>query len=292
MKERQGFHEQALLTHPDHQGWFFLRNNTQTCVRQHWHDYLEILYLEQGSCILLVDNQHYTMTAGDLTVISAGSSHSFPDLEGCCFYVLQVKADFLCGSSSSSEWRHLIPFLQPDLSCLARCSLSEKDPIIAIFTAIEADDKGKPPGYDLNIKGLLFCLFAQLIRRGAMIYPQDRQDAWLLQKLEPAMAYVEQHFCSNIGIEQVASLCFMSKTHFSRCFHQATGKTFTAYVQHVRLYKVREKLSQTNLSIEAIASLTGFSSASHLAAVFRVQTGSSPSVWRKNNQARQNPATR
>jgi AraC-like DNA-binding protein len=285
MKERQGIQEQTLLTRPDHQGWFFLRNDSQSSVRQHWHDYLEILYLEQGSCNLLVNGQSQTLAAGDLTVISAGSSHSFPDLAGCLFYVLQVKADFLCNSAAGSEWRHLIPFLQPDLSCLARCSLTPGDPIHAALAAIETDDRDRPPGYDLNIKGQLFCLFAQLIRRGAMIYPQNRQKHMLLQKLEPAMAYVEQCYAETIRIEEAALRCFMSKTYFSRCFHQATGKTFSAFVQHVRLYKVREKLSQTDLPVDAIAGLTGFSSASHLAAVFRDQTGLPPSVWRKNNQA-------
>lgn len=292
MSVRQGFQEQTLLTRPDHQGWFFLRNDTQKPVWQHWHDYLEILFLEKGACQLLINDQSYALQAGDLTIISAGSSHSFPNLAGCSFYVLQVKADFLCSSSAGSEWRHLISFLQPDLSCLARCSLAPADPIRPLLAGIEEDDRNRPPGHDLNIKGQLFCLLAQLIRRGAMIYPRDRQNQWELQKLEPAMAYVEQHFASAIRIEQAAALCFMSKTYFSRCFHQATGKTFSAYVQHVRLYKVREKLSQTELTVEAIADLTGFSSASHLSAVFRGQTGLSPSVWRKNNRIQADPATR
>jgi AraC family transcriptional regulator, transcriptional activator of pobA len=286
MKERQGFHEQTLSTRSDHHGWIFFINDTQTRVRQHWHDYLEILFLEEGRSDLWIDGQHHAMDTGDLTIISAGSSHAFPDLKGCRFYVLQVTADFLCSSASGSEWRHLIPFLQPDQSCLARCRLPDDDPIRPILQAIAKDDCLKPPGYDLDIKGQLLCLFAQLIRRGAMTYPQDVKDTSLLQKLEPAIHYVEEHFGGRVRIEQAASLCFMSPAHFSRCFHQATGRTFSAFVQHVRLYKVRENLSRTDLPVDVIAGQTGFASSSHLAAVFRRQTGQSPSAWRKENRSK------
>ncbi|MBP8990146.1 MAG: helix-turn-helix domain-containing protein [Clostridia bacterium] len=285
MPEQKGYREQSLHLGFDSQGWRFLRSVNLSSVSQHFHDYLEILHLECGRCQILIDGRSIAMNTDDLIVISAGSSHTFPDIVGCSFYVLQVTADFLCSSATGGEWRYLIPFLQPDSCCLASCHLDDRDPILDILQRIEQDDLKKPPGYVLNIKGQIYCLFAQLIRRGAMQYPQNETNTLLLKRLEPAIQLVENHFDQAIRIEEAARLCFLSPSHFSRLFHKATGKTFSAYIQHVRLYHARKLLSSTDLPIDLIAEQTGFASSSHLASVFRKQAGLSPAVWRRHKTA-------
>ncbi|HBP37214.1 MAG TPA: hypothetical protein DD640_00415 [Clostridiales bacterium] len=279
MKQQAGIQETSLTAEQGRSGWHLFHNDTQQPVRQHWHAYLEILYLGEGACRMQTDSSWHDLQAGDLFVISAGSTHSFPDLSGCRFLVLQITADFLCSSSLGSEWQYLIPFLQPDQSCLAHCHLGGGDLLLALLQDIETDEREKPPGYDLDVKGKLFCLFAQLVRRGAILYPRARQQG-LLQKLESALTYIEKNSDSEIKIGQAAGLCFMSEHYFSRCFHLATGRTFSAYLQHVRLHRVRELLIRTDLPIEIIALQTGFATASHLAAVFRKLTGLTPSAWR------------
>jgi AraC family transcriptional regulator, transcriptional activator of pobA len=283
MKAQQGYQEKYFTGSSVARNWNLFRNTLDEPVRPHWHDYLEILYLAEGACEMQLERQTIRLAPGDLTVISAGSSHAFPRTAGCVFLVIQIKTEFLFGGSFRGEWQYLIPFIQVGNGHNALCRLSANDEILAILHDLEQDDREKLPGYELNMKGKLLCLFAQLIRLGIISYPHEQQ-LRLLRKMEPALAYVDTHAGEPLSVSQAARMCFMSSHYFSRCFHQATGRTFSDYVRHVRLFRVRELLATTDLAVQIIAVQAGFATASHLAAAFRKSYGLSPAAWRRSNR--------
>lgn len=67
----------------------------------------------------------------------------------------------------------------------------------------------------------------------------------------------------------------------SRLFSESTGETIEHFALSARTEYVKELLCYGELSLKEIAYQLGFSSAAHLSAQFKAQTGFSPSAFRK-----------
>ncbi|MDD3146248.1 MAG: AraC family transcriptional regulator [Candidatus Riflebacteria bacterium] len=87
----------------------------------------------------------------------------------------------------------------------------------------------------------------------------------------------------DVNLEELAETCSVSKSHLCRVFKKLTGQTVTQYLNAVRVSKACELLSETDLSIEAIALKTGFNNPSYFFRVFKKQTGKLPLGWRKTD---------
>lgn len=66
---------------------------------------------------------------------------------------------------------------------------------------------------------------------------------------------------------------------------EQTGKTFSGYLEDLRIDFAKERLEQSDWSNERIAQAAGFGSVNSFYRVFKKCTGVSPSIYRKNTQA-------
>ncbi len=101
------------------------------------------------------------------------------------------------------------------------------------------------------------------------------------RKINEICGHLLQHFTYPISQEAVAARFDMSTTALSRFFKKHTGKTFTAYIHELRIAKACEMLSQTDLSVQSIASDVGFSNISQFNRIFARLKEMSPRAFRK-----------
>lgn len=73
----------------------------------------------------------------------------------------------------------------------------------------------------------------------------------------------------------------MSRRTFTRRFRQATGSTVVDWLRHQRLALAQQFLESTDLSIELIASRSGFGTAASLRLLFRENFHLSPASYRR-----------
>ena len=95
----------------------------------------------------------------------------------------------------------------------------------------------------------------------------------------------EQILTSDLGQHhsalELASLFSISETSLKNYFRGVFGENISSYMQKKRMEKAQELLFSTTLSVAEIAMLTGYSSQSKFAAVFRKYTGIAPLVYRR-----------
>lgn len=95
-----------------------------------------------------------------------------------------------------------------------------------------------------------------------------------------AQAYVDNHYHEKIYENEIAQLCNMNTSTFSRRFKQEHEITFRNYLINYRINKAQRLLQNPNTSVTDIAYTVGFHDHSHFTRTFRRIVGISPSHYR------------
>ena len=84
-----------------------------------------------------------------------------------------------------------------------------------------------------------------------------------------------------ISLQEAADKANMSKEAFCRFFKLRTRKTFTQYLQQLRINEAQKLLLETDLSISTIAFRVGFENLSYFNRAFKSILGTTPREFRK-----------
>jgi two-component system, response regulator YesN len=98
--------------------------------------------------------------------------------------------------------------------------------------------------------------------------------------VEAALAFMAERWQTPITLEDVSRVAGMSKFHFSRIFHAATGSTFTDYIGARRIQRAKELLADPSLPMKRICDLAGFGDPTYFSSAFKRREGMSPSEYR------------
>jgi AraC-like DNA-binding protein/quercetin dioxygenase-like cupin family protein len=100
------------------------------------------------------------------------------------------------------------------------------------------------------------------------------------QSIQRAILLILTQFRLRLALEDVLAEAHMSKATFSRRFFAYTGKTFTQFLNEVRIGYVCQRLAETADSISDIAFASGFHNLAHFNRMFRRHRGISPTEYR------------
>jgi AraC family transcriptional regulator len=95
--------------------------------------------------------------------------------------------------------------------------------------------------------------------------------------------FVEEHLSSSIRCEDLAALCRLSVSHFSKSFRQSFGVPPHAYVQARRIDRAKTLLLESGEPLVQIALECGMADQAHLSRLFRQATGQTPSSFRRRH---------
>lgn len=100
-------------------------------------------------------------------------------------------------------------------------------------------------------------------------------------RIERALAFIQDNFLDRPAQEDVAALVGMSPSAFSRFFKAKTGNTFLEHLISLRIYTARKMLAETDEPITEICFMSGFSNISNFNRTFLREVGMSPSAYRR-----------
>ncbi|MDO5398938.1 MAG: AraC family transcriptional regulator [bacterium] len=249
---------------------------------QHYHDGYEMYLQLDGKRYLFYDNICYTLERGDIAIFKPFEIHyaESRDVDYYERYVLNFQADVLRAILSDAELHLLLD--EKIRSCVVHLSPEDTEDIFGYFQ--RADLYLKQSGF--LAEKLLCSAVLQLIMK-AVIHTYD-STATAGERVAPqiitAMNYINKYYKENIDLEKLSSVACMSKYYFCRKFHEATGATALEYLNNIRLTKVHNLLLNTNMTIDEIASQTGFMSAVNLARSFKKVYGMAPREFRRSKR--------
>ncbi|WP_139996855.1 helix-turn-helix domain-containing protein [Paenibacillus paridis] len=99
-------------------------------------------------------------------------------------------------------------------------------------------------------------------------------------KMSDIAGFIEQHYQSELSLQDIAKRFFVSREYVSRKFKQEYGINITDYISGVRIDKAKLLMVNPNLRISKIAEMVGFHDEKYFSKVFKKQEGVSPKTYR------------
>ena len=249
-------------------------------------DFTELVIVLEGSAGHIVNNSCYSISKGDVFVISSGTGHSFLDPDRLRIVNIMFRPDE--AFRSLFDLRQIPGFqllfvLEPSIAGSdqfhSRLRLEGENfkAAVSLVDALMQEYTDKKSGWqDIVISG-----FIQLCVMLSRLYPEqitERGGSPLM--LAKAAAYIEHNFTSQISIEKLAEISGYSQRQTVRLFKQIYGMTPSAYISQLRLKRAKEMLGSGSTSIAEVSWACGFDDQNYFSRFFRSHTGMTPTEYR------------
>ncbi|HJA94757.1 MAG TPA: AraC family transcriptional regulator [Candidatus Eisenbergiella merdipullorum] len=248
---------------------------------QHYHDSYELYLQIAGERTLLLNDLLYTLRPGDLYFLKPFELHYTKSYESSYYerYLMNIPASCLSPILTEPEAAALFGSLD---SCVLH--LDEEQAVSALNAFRRAEYYGRRKGF-LSDKLLCSVVLQLLIFISELLSRKEISEGLSAERIPDeivsAIRYINRHYSEPVSLEKAASRAHMSRYHFCRVFHGATGATFLEYLYNVRLSKAHQLLLDSELPLNEIASRCGFSSTAHLTRIFKNKYGMPPREFRK-----------
>lgn len=257
---------------------FRLCHSQSSFVARHWHNSLEIIYLTNGSMeCRLGDHKKRTLAAGDFIVINSREIHSFGHREPTDYLLLQIPYVFLKKYIPSAD--HLRFGCTP-LDASQREACRQMREILSSIAALcPLASAGMKLSFYSLVFGFLFHLYTSF--REEISPSEEEKSAKYIKRLGMVVSYVKEHYAENITLGEISSVVSLNPDYFTRFFRKYMGMTFLDYVNSIRLEYIHIDLQETDLSLQQLLDLHGFTNYKLFMQLYKSRFGCTPSQMRQ-----------
>lgn len=249
----------------------------------HRHPQAELTWIEHGHGLRFVGDSTEPYGDGDLVLIGPDVPHLWlssqpPPPGGIASRVVQFPPALL-HDPALPELAAMLPVLDR-----AGVGLRVQGATQAAVSAHLARMAGEPP---LARLGSLMSIFAALADPAAELSPIGlhavRGTAGTVpeRRIQRVIDWVHRHLGEPLPVAAAARVAHVTPAAFSRFFHRETGRTYTAYLNEVRLSAACLRLRRSDKPVALIAAECGFTSLTHFNRRFRAHTGMTPRDYRR-----------
>lgn len=102
-----------------------------------------------------------------------------------------------------------------------------------------------------------------------------------IERFNEVYQFLLRNFYRDIMLEEVARICNMTPNSFCRFFKQKTQKTFTYFLNEIRIGHAKKMLQNENNTIKDVCYECGFNNPVNFFSSFKQITGQTPNEYRK-----------
>ena len=249
----------------------------------HYHKEVEFLLIQQGELTAYLPEEELTLCAGDLAVFGSREPHSTRQsgAEPLCYIVFQLDLQKHLDQSTVSNMKYFSEVLRPlsKLNYIFREHEAARAEATRLIIDIYDEMQRKQTGYELAVSAKIKSLLLVLLRydnRKLLHYHDDP----LIERIIPALAYIDRHLAEKISIEDMTRQVNISYYYFVKLFKRALGMSFTDYVNFKRIKRAEQLLLTEDLSIMEIADRVGIANLGHFYEMFKRINGCSPKQFK------------
>ncbi|HFC9134457.1 TPA: response regulator [Enterococcus faecium] len=101
--------------------------------------------------------------------------------------------------------------------------------------------------------------------------------------VEKVIVILHQHYQEPLTLKEVSENLHLNVMYLGQLFKKETKKSFSAYLNHLRMEKAKQLLLHSNQNINEIASEIGYNNTTYFSKLFKKIVGRSPKEYRENS---------
>ncbi len=254
----------------------------QTCrsrTGMHWHDCIEMVYVEKGHMRIFLNNEWHEMVAGDLVFVPPQRIHyMICDNDETIKTVIGVSHSIICDIDAQEE-DALLPFKTDKIN--NHCFFKDNGELAPIIKKLNSftDSYVERLQIQAEILNIYAYIYKEWIRRNlTFIEPvKDKRIFELVQILK-------NDFLNAPGAAQMAKRLGLSYSHMHCLLSENLDTSYKDLLNSIRIENAQKMLLTTDKSITEIGLDCGFCTSSYFVKMFKKSIGITPQKYRDYNK--------
>ncbi len=246
----------------------------------HYHPEYELTYIVKGKGYRIVGDSYEYFTDGDLVLLGSNLPHTWSgksndDIDSDAV-VIQFSNEFIAPFLELNESISIKNMLEKAIRGISfEADESIVSKIINLSTANGMDRI-------INLISILDDLSKKQTKRIASNTFHNVVSKKNEIRINKVCLFIQNNFYNKISLKEVADLVYLTESNFCKFFKKATGKTYSDYLNELRINEACRLLVQSDKSIIQISFDCGFETLSYFNRVFLNKKGVTPSKYRKS----------
>lgn len=252
----------------------------------HYHSQYELLYISKSSGIRFVGDSVSQFSAGDLVLVGPYLPHLWRN--DATYYqdktnkvntiIFKFTKNFLGeGTFEHPEFSEINNILEQSKYGVCfdgSISSALHDELIGMvdLPPVEKSIKLLNILHQLSVSDNKIVLSSSDMRQ----YTSENSD-----RLDSVLKHISDHYASNITLNDVADIACMTTNSFCRFFKKMTNKSFTQFLNEVRIRNASRILVQEDQPVTEICYMVGYNSVTNFNKQFKQIMGTTPQNYRK-----------
>ncbi|MBK9730835.1 MAG: AraC family transcriptional regulator [Chitinophagaceae bacterium] len=247
----------------------------------HYHPEYELTLIESGCGKRLVGDSLKNFESGDLVLLGPELPHTWESVPAnqkkkCTATVIQFSDEFMKPFIELSEFKDVKKLLTD-----CRRGLYFKTGATEAMMEVKTLAEETGPQRVIRLLHLLSMLSGLRSQPLTSSYFHPVKGVENENRINQVCGYVLRNFSKDISVNDAAKQIHLSSSAFCKFFKRTTGKTFSDYVNEIRISQACTLLTETDRTIADIAWASGFESITYFNRVFKRKKVLTPVLFRK-----------
>ena len=236
---------------------------------EHYHEFMEIQYIEKGKIKQIINDKEYICKTGDFMFFYEGDKHSY-------FILEKTKLLNVIFSSSLLDEMKLNKYfpMQKKIESKVNLPINETQWLISLIKIMQKENLTRHEGFQYILNNCLQTIVCILLRHG---YSDDKFD-----DLTKKIINMIEEDCA-ISVADIARQCNFCPNYVSQIFKKNVGMTLKQYAIKKRFMKAYQLIKSTDLSVEQVMGMVNLSNKTHFYRMFKTYFGKTPKEVRKGS---------
>ena len=242
---------------------------------EHSHNACELIFVLEGGETAAINGRHYEAKAGDTIIINSGCVHQeWGDMVSrrkcivCTFDNFQLKG--LPENHMHDKRDNPIVRPREDHTLLSQC-----------FRLLLQESTWQNL-YNYSMSHILLQQIIVILLRNVRNSAKTKKN--FSAECECVKRYIDEHYMEKITLDDIAQQIFVSKGHLSHMFRMQTGEPPIRYLIRKRMEVAKQRLIETDDSIQLVAESVGYDSPVYFCQIFTKEVGIAPTLYRRKNR--------
>lgn len=247
----------------------------------HYHPQWELTYIKKGTGISYIGNTIRNFCAGELVLVGQNLPHCWRNesIQGESVESIFIQWDEnLLGENwlAHPEFQSIANLLNQSHKGI----LFNSRTISTLIKDIEALNQLSP--FDRLWRFVAILQTLSTFETKTISHEADFAiNHQVSKRIDKLIDFVENNFQNQISAVDLANITYLTPSSFSKFFRKTFQKTFTAYLNELRISKACLLLRNSDKQVEDIAFLCGYNNMAFFHRRFKKMMGTTPALYRK-----------